>query len=163
MIRLTINGTVHDLSAEPRESLAQVLRDRLDLTATRIGCAQGSCGACNVLVDGVPARACLLPVALVEGQAITTLEGLRDDPVMAALREAFHAEHALQCGYCTAGMLVAARDRILRGQASDAATIRAGLAGQLCRCTGYDGIVAAIGRAARAYSSSSAGGSNSVS
>ncbi len=152
MMRLTINGTGHQVPAEPRESLAHVLRDRLGLTATRLGCAQGSCGACNVLVDGSPVRACLLPASLAEGEDITTLEGLRDDAAMAALREAFQAEHALQCGYCTAGMLLAARDLILRGRAHDAAQVRAGLAGQLCRCTGYDGIVAAVQRAARTLS-----------
>jgi carbon-monoxide dehydrogenase small subunit len=144
MIRLIVNGDAQEVAAEPRESLAHVLRDRLGLTATRIGCAHGSCGACNVLLDGEPARACLVPAPLAEGRPVTTLEGLRDDPVMVALREAFQAEHALQCGYCTAGMLVAARDLILRGRARDAAEIRAGFAGQLCRCTGYDGIVAAI-------------------
>jgi carbon-monoxide dehydrogenase small subunit len=100
------------------------------------------------LLDGAPVRACLLPAPLAEGHSVTTLEGLRDDPVMAALRDAFAAEHALQCGFCTAGMLVAARDLVLRGAAGDAAAIRAGLAGQLCRCTGYDGIVAAIARVA---------------
>lgn len=146
MIALTVNGEACAVPAEPRESLAHVLRERLGLTATRIGCAQGSCGACNVLLDGAPVRACLLPAPLAEGRAVTTLEGLRDDPLMAALREAFAAEHALQCGYCTAGMLVAARDLVLRGVAGDAVAIRAGLAGQLCRCTGYDGIVAAIAR-----------------
>jgi carbon-monoxide dehydrogenase small subunit len=144
MIRLTVNGAAQDLPAEPRESLAHVLRERLGLTATRIGCAHGSCGACNVLLDSAPARACLIPAPLAEGHQVTTLEGLRDDRVMAALREAFQAEHALQCGYCTAGMLVAARDLILRGKAGNAAEVRAGLAGQLCRCTGYDGIVAAV-------------------
>lgn len=148
MIRLTVNGTSETMDAAPRESLAHVLRERLGLFATRIGCSQGSCGACNVLLDGAPARACLIPAPLAEGQAVTTLEGLRDDPVITALRHAFAAEHALQCGYCTAGMLIAARDLILRGQARDAARVRAGLAGQLCRCTGYDGIVAAVLRAA---------------
>jgi carbon-monoxide dehydrogenase small subunit len=149
MIRLRVNGSAVEVAAEPRESLAQVLRERLGLTATRIGCAQGSCGACNLLIDGAPARGCLVPAPLAEGQDILTLEGLREDPLMAALREAFHAEHALQCGFCTAGMLIAARDLILRGRAGDAAAVRAGLAGQLCRCTGYDGIVAAVLRAAR--------------
>lgn len=149
MIHLTVNGISAAVDAEPRETLAQVLRDHLGLHATRIGCSQGSCGACNVLLDGAPVRACLVPAPLAEGQAVTTLEGLRDDAVMVALREAFAAEHALQCGYCTAGMLIAARDLILRGQARDAAAVRAGLAGQLCRCTGYDGIVAAVLRAAR--------------
>jgi carbon-monoxide dehydrogenase small subunit len=148
MIALTVNGEARTVPAEPRESLAHVLRERLGLTATRIGCAQGSCGACNVLLDGAPVRACLLPAPLAEGHAVTTLEGLRDDPVMVALRDAFAAEHALQCGFCTAGMLVTARDLVLRGVAGDAAAIRAGLAGQLCRCTGYDGIVAAIARVA---------------
>jgi carbon-monoxide dehydrogenase small subunit len=144
MTRLCINGETHDFVCEDRDSLAGVLRDRLGLTATRIGCQHGSCGACNVLLDGVPVRGCLVPTALAEGQAVTTLEGLRDDAVMIRLRAAFTAHHALQCGYCTAGMLIAARDLILRGRAGSAAEVRAGLAGQLCRCTGYDGIVAAV-------------------
>ena len=148
MIRLHVNGAVREVAAEPRDSLAHALREGLGLTATRIGCAHGSCGACNVLLDGEPVRACLIPAPLADGQAVVTLEGLRDDPVMIALRDAFHVEHALQCGYCTAGMLITARDLIRRGRARDAAEVRAGLAGQLCRCTGYDGIVAAILRAA---------------
>jgi carbon-monoxide dehydrogenase small subunit len=149
MIRLRVNGAEAQLAAEPRDSLAVMLREGLGLHATRIGCAHGSCGACNVLLDGEVVRACLIPAPMAEGHAIVTLEGLRDDPVMEALRAAFQAEHALQCGYCTAGMLIAARDLIRRGTARTTAEIRANLAGQLCRCTGYDGIVAAILRAAR--------------
>jgi carbon-monoxide dehydrogenase small subunit len=144
MTRLCVNGETHDLRCEDRDSLALVLRDALGLTATRIGCQHGSCGACNVLLEGAPVRGCLVPAALAEHQQVTTLEGLRDDPVMIRLRESFTAQHALQCGYCTAGMLIAARDLILRGRAGSAAEVRAGLAGQLCRCTGYDGIVAAV-------------------
>ncbi|MBU8543784.1 MULTISPECIES: (2Fe-2S)-binding protein [Roseomonadaceae] len=144
MTRLCVNGETHDVRCEDRDSLALVLRDALGLTATRIGCQHGSCGACNVLLEDVPVRGCLVPAALAEGQAVTTLEGLRDDAVMIRLRAAFTAHHALQCGYCTAGMLIAARDLILRGRAGSAAEVRAGLAGQLCRCTGYDGIVAAV-------------------
>ncbi|WP_237212975.1 (2Fe-2S)-binding protein [Falsiroseomonas oryziterrae] len=144
MIRLQVNGAMQEVVAEPRDSLAAVLRDRLGLHATRIGCAHGSCGACNVLLDGAPARACLVPAVLAVGQEVVTLEGLRDDHIMLSLRAAFQAQHALQCGYCTAGMLIAARDMIQRGCARNPDEIRAGLAGQLCRCTGYDGIVAAI-------------------
>lgn len=151
MIRLQVNGANQEIEAEPRDTLAHVLRERLGLQATRIGCAHGSCGACNVLLDGAPVRACLMPAPLAEGHEVITLEGLRHDPTMEALRAAFQAEHALQCGYCTAGMLVAARDLILRGRTRDAAEVRAGLSGQLCRCTGYDGIVVAILRAARGF------------
>ncbi len=141
---LLINGeeVVHLL--EPRESLVDVLRERCGLTATHIGCEHGACGACTVLVDDVPTRSCLKLAVTADGRAVQTLEGLRDDPVMMRLRHYFHHLHALQCGFCTPGMLITARDIVLRNRARDEAMIRKELSGQICRCTGYVGIVAAI-------------------
>jgi carbon-monoxide dehydrogenase small subunit len=144
MITLTVNGDRVAVTAEPRTHLADLLRGELLLTGTHLGCEHGVCGACTVEVDGVPARACLLHAGSCDGASIRTIEGFDNDPVMAQLREAFAAEHALQCGYCTPGMLVTARDIVLRLPQADAARVREELAGNLCRCTGYRGIVRAI-------------------
>ena len=141
---LHVNGEATTLSIEPREHLADVLRERCHLTATHLGCEHGACGACSVLVDGALTRGCLKLAIACEDFEIMTLEGLRDDPTMVALRAAFHTHHALQCGFCTPGMLMAGRDIILRGKAGGEASIRRELSGQICRCTGYVGIVAAI-------------------
>ena len=113
-VALTINGTHREIDVEPRLSLADFLRDHEQLTGTHIGCEHGVCGACTVLVDGAPARSCILFAVACEGADITTLEGLEEDPVVAALRTAFHQHHGLQCGYCTPGMLIAARDIVTR-------------------------------------------------
>ncbi|WP_428028967.1 xanthine dehydrogenase family Fe-S subunit [Ancylobacter sp.] len=143
-IRLAINGRSIETSVEPRQHLADFVREELLLTGTHLGCEHGVCGACTVLIDGAPARACIaFPVAL-DGASITTVEGLADDPVAARLREAFMEEHGLQCGFCTPGMLIMARDIVLRLPGADDATIRHELAGNLCRCTGYIGIIRAI-------------------
>lgn len=143
-VTLTLNGTPVTADIEPRMHLGDFVREEMLLTATHLGCEHGVCGACTVLIDGAPARSCIAyPVAL-EGCSITTLEGLADDPIMARLREAFSEHHALQCGYCTPGMLIMARDIVLRLPGADAETIRHQLAGNLCRCTGYMGIVKAI-------------------
>jgi carbon-monoxide dehydrogenase small subunit len=144
LITLQVNGQAQTASAEPRTHLADHLREQLGLTATHIGCEHGVCGACTVEIDGAPARACITFAVACEGASVRTLEGFADDPVMAQLREAFSAEHALQCGYCTPGMLVTARDIVLRLPQADEARIRLELAGNLCRCTGYRGIVRAI-------------------
>jgi aerobic carbon-monoxide dehydrogenase small subunit len=146
LITLQVNGRTMTASAEPRTHLADHLREQLGLTATHIGCEHGVCGACTVEIDGAPARACITFAVSCEGATVRTLEGFADDPVMAQLREAFAAEHALQCGYCTPGMLVTARDIVLRLPQADEARIRLELAGNLCRCTGYRGIVRAIQR-----------------
>jgi aerobic carbon-monoxide dehydrogenase small subunit len=145
-ITLQVNGQTLSASAEPRTHLADHLREQLGLTATHIGCEHGVCGACTVEIDGAPARSCIQFAVACEGAQVRTLEGFADDPVMAQLREAFAAEHALQCGYCTPGMLVTARDIVLRLPQADEARIRLELAGNLCRCTGYRGIVRAIQR-----------------
>ncbi|MFK8251343.1 2Fe-2S iron-sulfur cluster-binding protein [Ancylobacter terrae] len=143
-VRLEVNGRPLDANIEPRQHLGDFLREELLLTGTHLGCEHGVCGACTVLVDGAPARSCIaFPVAL-DGAKITTIEGLADDPVMARLREAFSAEHGLQCGFCTPGMLIMARDIVLRRPGAEPDEIRHELAGNLCRCTGYVGIVRAI-------------------
>ncbi|MCG6206068.1 2Fe-2S iron-sulfur cluster-binding protein [Rhodopseudomonas sp. HC1] len=143
-LALTVNRRAFDLTAEPRTSLADVVRDHLDLTGTHLGCEHGVCGACTVLIDGVPARSCITFAAACEGAAVTTIEGLDDDEVATELRAAFTREHALQCGYCTPGMLVSARDLVLRLPDADDRAIRVGMSGNLCRCTGYVGIVRAV-------------------
>ncbi len=144
MIRLTVNGAAVEADVEPRLHLADFLRERLLLTGTHLGCEHGVCGACTLLIGGAPARSCIAFVAACDGARIETIEGLEHDPTMARLRAAFTAEHALQCGYCTPGMLVTARDIVLRLPHADEARVRLELAGNLCRCTGYTGIVKAI-------------------
>lgn len=143
-IALNVNRRAVEVLAEPRTSLADFVRDKLDLTGTHLGCEHGVCGACTVLLDGMPARSCITYAVACEGADVTTIEGLDDDEVTAELRAAFTREHALQCGYCTPGMLVSARDLVLRLPDSDERQIRVGLSGNLCRCTGYVGIVRAV-------------------
>ncbi|HET6223430.1 MAG TPA: (2Fe-2S)-binding protein [Dongiaceae bacterium] len=143
-ISLTVNGERQQLLAEPREQLADLLRRDLMLTGTHVGCEHGVCGACTVEIDGAPARSCITHAGSCDGASIRTIEGFGDDAVMAALREAFTREHALQCGYCTPGMLVSARDVVLRLPHADEARVREELTGNLCRCTGYRGIVRAV-------------------
>jgi carbon-monoxide dehydrogenase small subunit len=143
-VRLTVNGRPAEAFVEPRTHLADLLRGELLLTGTHLGCEHGVCGACTVELDGAPARACITHAGACDGATVRTIEGFGEDAVMAALREAFTAEHALQCGYCTPGMLVTARDIVLRLPEADEARVREELAGNLCRCTGYRGIVRAI-------------------
>jgi len=143
-VSLTLNGATVAHEIEPRQTLADFLRERCELTATHLGCEHGACGACTVTVDGEASRACLLLAAMCDGRSVETLEGLRDDPVMAVLRKHFHERHALQCGFCTPGMLIMARDILRRLPRPDAPTVRHELSGQICRCTGYANIVSAI-------------------
>ena len=143
-ITLHVNGGLLSGPAEDRTHLADHLREQHGLTATHLGCEHGVCGACTLEIDGAPARSCLTCAAACEGRTIRPLEGLEHDPVMVQLREAFSAEHALQCGYCTPGMLITARDIVQRLPHADEARVRLELAGNLCRCTGYRGIVLAI-------------------
>jgi aerobic carbon-monoxide dehydrogenase small subunit len=145
-VAFTVNGKRVAESIEPRMHLADFLRERLNLTATHLRCEQGACGACTLLIDGQPARSCITFAVLCDGAEISTIEGLQDDPVMAALRRAFSEEHGLQCGYCTPGMLVTARDIVMRLPDADQGRIRSEISGNLCRCTGYVGIVRAISR-----------------
>ena len=146
-IRLRINGDQVADDVPPRLSLADFLRERRNLTGTHLGCEHGVCGACTVLVEGEPARACLMLAVGCDDREIRTIEGFAGDPAMAALRDSFHRHHGLQCGFCTPAMLITARDLIRRGRAGSEREIRAGLAGNICRCTGYTNIVAAIAEA----------------
>jgi carbon-monoxide dehydrogenase small subunit len=145
-LSLTVNGKKVATTVEPRLHLGDFLRERELLTATHLGCEHGVCGACTVLLDGKPVRSCITLAVACEGRAVTTLEGLENDPVMAELRDAFSAEHALQCGFCSPGMLVSARDLVLRKPDADNRAVRIEMSGNLCRCTGYRGIVRAIRR-----------------
>ena len=148
-IRLRINGSVVADDVPPRLSLADFVRERRNLTGTHLGCEHGVCGACTVLVDGEPARSCLMLAVACDDRAVETIEGFAGDPVMTALRRNFHQHHALQCGFCTPGMLITACDLIRRGRAGSEREIREGLAGNICRCTGYTNIVTAIAEAAK--------------
>ena len=143
-LSLTINGRSVQAQIEPRLNLADFLRDHHALTATHIGCEHGVCGACTVWIDGAPARSCITFAAAANGAQITTLEGFEKDPVMDLLREAFAENHGLQCGFCTPGMLMTGRDILTRLPDADEKRIRLELSGNLCRCTGYVGIVKAI-------------------
>jgi len=144
MIALTVNTRAIKASVEPRTHLADFLRDGLDLTGTHLGCEHGVCGACTLLLDDMPARSCITYAVACDGARVTTIEGLDDDEITIELRAAFTREHALQCGYCTPGMLISARDLVLRLALPDERQIRIGLSGNLCRCTGYVGIVRAV-------------------
>lgn len=144
MIGITVNARAVKASVEPRTHLADFLRDHLNLTGTHLGCEHGVCGACTLLLDDMPARSCITFAAACDGARITTIEGLDDDEIATEIRAAFAREHALQCGYCTPGMLISARDLVLRLDTSDERTIRVGLSGNLCRCTGYVGVVRAV-------------------
>jgi aerobic carbon-monoxide dehydrogenase small subunit len=147
-LTLNINGEELEVAAEVRESIADVLRERLSLTGTHLGCEHGACGACTIEVDGKATRACLILGVMAEGRRVVTIEGLRDDPIAEVLRKHFHQQHALQCGFCTPGMLMMARDLLIGATKKRASLqegdVREGLAGQICRCTGYAGIVRAI-------------------
>ena len=156
-ISLTINGRGVRAEVEARLNLADFLREHQFLTATHVGCEHGVCGACTVLVDGAPARSCLTFAVAADRAEITTLEGFERDATMDALREAFADNHGLQCGYCTPGMLMTARDVLTRLPDADEKRIRLELAGNLCRCTGYVGIVKAI-QSTQAQLKSSGGG-----
>ena len=148
-VRLTVNGEPCSADVVGRTQLAELLRDHLHLTGTHLGCEHGVCGACTVLVDGKPIRSCITYAQACEGADVVTVEGLGDDPVGGALREAFARHHALQCGFCTPGMLITAWDVVTRLAPTDEAAIRHELSGNLCRCTGYMGIVAAVQDVAR--------------
>jgi len=143
-ISLTVNARPVEANVEPRTHLADFLRDGLDLTGTHLGCEHGVCGACTLLLDDMPARSCITYASACDGARVTTIEGLDDDDIAIELRAAFTREHALQCGYCTPGMLISARDLVLRLPVPDERQIRVGLSGNLCRCTGYVGIVRAV-------------------
>jgi len=144
-IALTVNGTPRQALAEPRTTLVDLLREHLGLTGTHVGCEHGVCGACSVLLDGEPVRACCLFAAQVDGMAVTTVEGLAPERgALSALQDAFLECHAMQCGYCTPGMLIAFTDLVARNERPSEAEIREAIGGNLCRCTGYQQIVDAV-------------------
>ncbi|MEA2518974.1 MAG: hypothetical protein QOF49_1054 [Chloroflexota bacterium] len=148
--RLTVNGRPHDLSIEPRETLADVLRDRLGLTGAKISCDAQVCGACTVLVDALPVSGCTFLAIDADGKRVRTVEGLADDGRLSPLQQAFVDEAAFQCGFCTPGMLMAATALLEEQPNPTREDVVHGLEGNLCRCTGYEPIVAAVLRAARA-------------
>jgi len=143
-IALTVNGKPVEAEVEPRTTLADFLREHLLLTGTHIGCEHGVCGACTIEINGEIARSCITYAVQCDGAEVRTIESFDADPLMARLRKAFSEEHALQCGYCTPGMLIAARDLIRRKGGLSEREIRVEMSGNLCRCTGYVGIVRAI-------------------
>ena len=149
-ISLNVNGRAVTAAVEPRQHLADFLREELLLTGTHLGCEHGVCGACTLMIDGEIARSCITQAVACDGAEIRTIEDFDEDPVMACLRRAFSEEHGLQCGYCTPGMLIAARDIVMRLPEADEGRIRAELSGNLCRCTGYVGVVKAVRRTVEA-------------
>ncbi|MBC7576219.1 2Fe-2S iron-sulfur cluster-binding protein [Tardiphaga sp.] len=149
-IRLSVNGERVEAQVLPRLNLADFLRDQLGLTGTHVGCEHGVCGACTVRVDGEIVRACLVLAVQMEGVAVETIEGLSDSGEVADLQAAFRTRNALQCGYCTPGMLMAAQDLLRDQPAPDREQIREHLSGNYCRCTGYHAIVDAVAATALA-------------
>ena len=143
-VSLTVNGVLHELELEPRELLVYVLRERLGLTGTTVGCDTSSCGACTVLLDGESVKSCTVLGVQVDGRELTTIEGLAENGSLHPLQESFHAHHALQCGYCTSGMILAAVSLLAENPHPSATEIRHALEGNICRCTGYQNIVDAI-------------------
>lgn len=149
-IELSVNGRAHELEVEPRRTLADVLRHDLGYTGTHLGCEHGICGACTVLVDGDPARACLLFGVQVAGSEVETVEGLAEDGELNVLQDAFSEKHALQCGFCTPGFLMLATGLLRANPSPSDEEIREAMASNICRCTGYQGILDAVRAAADA-------------
>jgi aerobic-type carbon monoxide dehydrogenase small subunit (CoxS/CutS family) len=145
---LTVNGARHEVDVEPRELLVYVLSERLGLTGTNVGCDTSSCGSCTVLVNGESVKSCTMLGVQAEGMEITTIEGLEVNGELHPIQQAFHDHHALQCGFCTPGMVLAAASLVEHGEATSKAAIREGLEGNLCRCTGYHNIVEAVAQVA---------------
>ena len=147
-VSLAVNGVRHELDLEPRELLVYVLRERLGLTGTNVGCDTSSCGACTILLDGESVKSCTLLGVQADGTELTTIEGLADNGDLHPLQQAFHEQHGLQCGYCTPGMVMAAVSLLADNPDPSETEIRHALEGNLCRCTGYQNIVAAVRSAA---------------
>jgi carbon-monoxide dehydrogenase small subunit len=143
-VRVTVNGVVHDLDVEPRLLLVHLLRDRLGLTGTHVGCDTSNCGACTVHLDGDAVKSCTVLSVQADGAEITTIEGLASDGDLHPLQNAFWEKHGLQCGFCTPGMIMTAADLLRRNPNPTEEQIRHGLEGNLCRCTGYQNIVEAV-------------------
>ncbi|MDX6302271.1 MAG: aerobic carbon-monoxide dehydrogenase small subunit [Nocardioidaceae bacterium] len=157
-VSFTVNGSPHDLDLPPRRLLSDALRHDLRLTGTHVGCEHGVCGACTVLVDGLPMRSCLLFAVSLDGSAITTIEGCcSSDGGMGPVQQAFHECHALQCGFCTPGFVTTVTAYLETNPAPTAEEAREAISGNLCRCTGYQNIVAAVCRAAELLAPASPG------
>jgi len=161
-VTLTINGAPHAVEVEPRALLVQVLRDDLNLTGTHIGCDTSQCGACTVLIEGHAVKSCTVFALQAEGQAITTIEGIGSAEKLHPLQAAFWEKHGLQCGFCTPGMILCAADLLGRNPDPSEVEIRHAIEGNLCRCTGYQNIVAAIQSAAAAMRGTNAEGTPAV-
>ncbi len=148
-LRLIVNGVPHQCDVEARMTLADCLRDRLNLTGTHLGCEHGVCGACTIIVDGDAIRSCLMFAVQAEGVQITTVEGLADNRTLSPLQEAFRDNHALQCGFCTPGMLTTAQVFLAENPSPSRTEVESAISGNICRCTGYISIVDAIMDAAK--------------
>lgn len=148
IIKLRVNGEEIETAIDPRTTLADFLRQHADARSIHLGCEHGVCGGCTIVINGKMARSCIALAASMDGADIWTLEGLKDDPAIIQLRQSFHECHGLQCGYCTPGMLITARDIIARYGEPEEKFLREALAGNICRCTGYAGIVKAVQHAA---------------
>lgn len=151
-IAIDLNGSQTRAVVEPRVSVADFVREACNLMATHLGCEHGVCGACTVLLDGEPVRGCITLAVAADGRRVDTLEAFAKDPLMDLIRTCFAEAHGLQCGFCTPGMLLMARDMVLTGKVRTDADIRLALSGNLCRCTGYAGIVRAISLAIERWS-----------
>ena len=148
-VRMTVNGDVREAAVEPRLTLADFLRERCHLTGTHLGCEHGVCGACTVLVDGAAVRACLMFAVQADGSEVTTVEGMASpDGELSPVQQAFRDCHGLQCGFCTPGFVVTVTAMLRDNPSPTDEEIRHGLGGNLCRCTGYQGIIAAVNQAA---------------
>jgi aerobic carbon-monoxide dehydrogenase small subunit len=148
LITLSVNGVAHEVAVPPRRLLSDVLREDLGLTGTHVGCEHGVCGACTVLIDDRPARACLTFAVQMEGHEVTTIEAVARDGVLSPLQQALHEEHGLQCGFCTPGIVMTFEAFLADNPDPSEAEIRDVLSGNICRCTGYQSIVAAVKKAA---------------
>jgi len=148
-ISLVVNGETYDLVAPPRKLLSDVLREDLHLTGTHVGCEHGVCGACTILIDGQPSRACLTYAVQMEGHELTTIEAVAEGDWLSPLQQALHEEHGLQCGFCTAGIVMTFEAYLRDNPQPSEAEVRDVLSGNLCRCTGYQNIVTAILKAAQ--------------
>ena len=151
-MKLNVNGVAHEVESPLLTPLLVVLREELGITSPKAGCQQGGCGACTVLVDGEPRRACLLPLAAINGAQVTTVEGLGSPESLAPVQAAFHEGYAAQCGFCTPGFLLATHALLSRNPSPSRAEIERALGGHMCRCTGYVKIVEAVEAAAGARS-----------
>ncbi len=143
-MRLTVNGVEHELASPPLTSLLNALREELEITSPKVGCQQGGCATCTVLVDGEPRRSCLLPLAMVDGAQVTTVEGLGSPKNLHPLQAAFHYRYGTQCGFCTPGLILASAALLQRNPNPSSAQIQRALGGHFCRCTGFVKIIEAV-------------------